>query len=70
MNDYKTILDMIEAVDPADTNKLAEIDARVFCIDLQHQFISYNQSIVTTLAPSGKEYSGIYFQNIPAVVTR
>lgn len=31
MTDHKTILDLIETVDPADTAKLDEIDARVWC---------------------------------------
>lgn len=39
MTDAQTILKMIEAVDPADTAKLDEIDARVWCLLENKKFV-------------------------------
>ena len=38
MTEAETILKMIETVDPADTTKLDEIDARVWCSVASYDF--------------------------------
>lgn len=44
MNEIQTILKMIEEVDPADTAKLDEIDARVWCWLNGYIYIPHNYS--------------------------
>lgn len=45
MTDAQTILDMIEAVDPADTAGLDEIDARVDCYLARYSFVRMELSV-------------------------
>ncbi len=40
MTDAEKILEMIETVDPADTAKMDEIDARVFCYITEYTYVS------------------------------
>lgn len=55
MNNLQTILYMMENSDLSDKKILKEIDARVFCADLQHEFVLFNEYVLVTLPPTGIE---------------
>lgn len=64
MKDYELILNMIEEADPADTEKLDEIDARVWCYIGEYpwsahgrmEFISFCEQPIKFIHPDDREY--------------
>ena len=48
IEDYKTILNMIDGVDPSDTAKLDEIDARFWCYLNKWKFAGIHKGVIFT----------------------